>query len=100
MFVSPHYRYCEVAHQRSVDGHLTFSPPESGASGDARPRVHPMAATPDADRPRRSTDPTPLHLAPQSDASLEEVLGDVSNASRRLRALAVLSGSLTDSLTA
>jgi len=59
-----------------------------------------MAATPDADRPRRSTDPTPLHLAPQSDASLEEVLGDVSNASRRLRALAVLSGSLTDSLTA
>jgi signal transduction histidine kinase len=58
-----------------------------------------MAATPDADRPRRSSDPIRLHLAPYSDAALEEI-GDVSTASRRLRALAVLSGSLTDSLTA
>src|ERR1051326_1884060 len=99
MFGSPHYCYCEVAHQRSVDGICRSSHPESGASGDARPRVHAMAATPDADRPRRSTDPIRLHLAPYSDAALEEI-GDVSTASRRLRALAVLSGSLTDSPTA
>jgi len=59
-----------------------------------------MAATPDADRPRRSTDTIRLHLAPHSDASPDEDLGAISNASRRLRALAVLSGSLTDPLTA
>ena len=59
-----------------------------------------MAATPDADRPRRRTDTIRLHLAPHSDASPDEDLGAISNASRRLRALAVLSGSLTDPLTA
>jgi signal transduction histidine kinase len=58
-----------------------------------------MAATPDADRSRRSTDTILLHLAPYSDAAPDEKPGAVSNASRRLRALAALSGSLTDLLT-
>src|SRR5690242_12241198 len=57
-----------------------------------------MAATPDADRSRRSTDTILLHLAPYSDAAPDEEPGAVSNASRRLRALAALSGSLTDPL--
>src|SRR5438094_5042940 len=40
------------------------------------------------------------HLAPHSDAAPDDRPGAVSNASRRLRALAALSGSLTDPLTA
>jgi signal transduction histidine kinase len=65
-----------------------------------RPRSDPMAATSDADRPSKSTDTILFDLASQPDASLDEKHGAVSNASRRLRALAALSGSLTDSLTA
>src|SRR5689334_22883375 len=59
-----------------------------------------MAATPHAESLRRSTDTTPLSHAPHADAATDEEAGAVSNASRRLRALAALSGSLTDPLTA
>jgi signal transduction histidine kinase len=65
-----------------------------------RPRSDPLVATPDADRPPNSTDTMLLRLAPHSDAAPDEKPAAVSNASRRLRALAALSGSLTDPLTA
>src|SRR5437763_6005653 len=65
-----------------------------------RPRSQTMAATSDADRPPTVTHSVPLQLAPHSDAAPDEKPGTISNASLRLRALAALSGSLTDSLTA
>src|SRR5439155_25395195 len=64
------------------------------------PRSQTMAATSDADRPPTVTHSVPLQLAPHSDAAPDEKPGTISNASLRLRALAALSGSLTDSLTA
>ena len=59
-----------------------------------------MAALPDADDPGARTHTSLLHLAPHPPAAPDEQLGGISNASRRLRALAALSGSLTDPLTA
>ena len=59
-----------------------------------------MAATPDADRLAKSIGTMLLQLAPHSDYAPDESSGAVSNASLRLRALAALSGSLTDTLTA
>lgn len=58
-----------------------------------------MAATPDADGPSANTERTLLQ-GPRAFVALDENLGAISNASRRLRALAALSGSLTDPLTA
>src|SRR5436305_960045 len=59
-----------------------------------------MAAAPDADSPPNTRDKIPLHLTSRSDAVPDEKSRPISNASRRLRALAALSGSLTDLLTA
>jgi signal transduction histidine kinase len=59
-----------------------------------------MAATPDSNRPSNTTHTILLDLTSHFDAVRDETLGAVSNASRRLRALAALSGSLTDSLSA
>ncbi|MFL5612966.1 MAG: ATP-binding protein [Gemmatimonadaceae bacterium] len=58
-----------------------------------------MAATSDADCPP-NRDTILLHLASHSDSVPDDASGAVSNASRRLRAPAALSGSLTDLLTA
>lgn len=59
-----------------------------------------MAATPDADRPPQSAETILPHRGSHVDAPRDEKFSPVSNASRRLRALAALTGSLSDLLTA
>jgi signal transduction histidine kinase len=60
-----------------------------------------VAALPNVDRPDLSSSLLSGQLAPHpSGAAPDENVGAISNASRRLRALAELSGSLTDPLTA
>src|SRR6185503_10310388 len=74
--------------------------PTLGAPGDASSEEVPVAALTDRDRPDRSdassTPPIPPH---RGAPNREGTAGGVSDASRRLRALAALSGSLTDPLT-
>ena len=59
-----------------------------------------MAAKPNADPVPAHTESVLPHLGPHPFAAPSERLGAISNASLRLRALAALSGSLTDPLTA
>src|SRR6476469_6797987 len=66
-----------------------------------RPRQAPMVARSDADRVAASSESVAVHApVPYNGAASRDNLGTISTASRRLRALAALSGSLTDPLTA
>src|SRR5437868_6947475 len=100
MFGNPHYCYCEVVHQRSVSGPDGGAIPSMALLATPRPRCDRMAATPDSNRLPNTTHTILLDLTSHFDAVRDETSGAVSNASRRLRALAALSGSLTDSLSA
>ena len=81
---------------RQREGRGTGPRTAHGASGDASSRTIAMVALP-PNTARLSVEPPPPPLEPIPASA--DVPGGISDASRQLRALAMLSGSLTDPLT-